>query len=475
MKKLILFIVLSVLLLVLKAQNPNPNSALDSYILGEMSTEHNPGMSTLIVKDGEIVWIESYGMADVDNSVIVTDSTVFLLASVSKLFTGTALMKLYQDGLIDLDEDINNYLPFNINNPNYPADSITFRMLMTHTSSIKDNNTVLDTYYSIGDPTIALADIIQRYFDVTGVDYDPVNNFHNNAPNTFYDYSNIATALSGYLVELVSGMPFSEYCNINIFDKLCMKSTSWYYSDFDSAIVARPHAWSGSQYTPYTQYGFADYPDGQLRSSITDMANFVIAYLQDGTFNSQQILNASSVNEMLTLQVPTIESTQGLNWYTEQIFLSGGGTQDVWGHNGGENGVSTDLYINPINNIGIVVLSNGEGNNMYVVDELYDYALSLSATGVGNPDCNPTTINEIDIAKTFEFNIYPNPSSGKIKIESSNEMINELVIFNCIGQVVETKKLNKQNAEILIKEKGIYLMMLNNKAGENSTKKFIIE
>ena len=91
------------------AQNPNPSTALDNSILGEMSTEKIPGMSTLIVKEGEIVWIESYGFADIENNIPVTDSTVFLMASVSKVFTGTSLMQLHENGQIDLDEDINNY------------------------------------------------------------------------------------------------------------------------------------------------------------------------------------------------------------------------------------------------------------------------------------------------------------------------------------------------------------------------------
>ena len=98
---------------------------------------------------------------------------------------------------------------------------------------------------------------------------------------------------------------------------------------------------------------------------------------------------------MLTLQVPSIENTQGLNWYTEEIYLSGGGVITVWGHNGGEDGVSADMYINPDNNIGIVVLSNGEGDNLYVVDELYDYALSLNTSGIGNPSCNTTEITDL--------------------------------------------------------------------------------
>ena len=202
------------------AQNPNPNTDLDEFILDEMQTENAPGMATLIVKGGEIVWVESYGWADVQNAVPVEDSTVFSLASVSKLFTGTALMQLHQNGVLDLDLDINNYLPFDIEVPNFESDSITARMLMTHTSSIADNDPVMDTYYSLGDPTITLSELIERYFSPSGSDYNATANFSNNAPGTAYAYSNIATALAGYVVEAASGMDFSEYCNQHIFNTI---------------------------------------------------------------------------------------------------------------------------------------------------------------------------------------------------------------------------------------------------------------
>ena len=94
------------------AQNPNPSATLDAAIQSEMSTKHFPGVSTIIVKNGEIVWVESYGYADVANSVEVEDTTVFLLASVSKLFAGTATMQLHENGTINLDADVNNYLPW---------------------------------------------------------------------------------------------------------------------------------------------------------------------------------------------------------------------------------------------------------------------------------------------------------------------------------------------------------------------------
>ena len=82
-------------------QNPNPSATLDAFIEGEMSLENIPGATTLIVKDGEIVWVESYGFADIDNSINVEDTTVFLLASISKVFTGTALMQLEENGTLD--------------------------------------------------------------------------------------------------------------------------------------------------------------------------------------------------------------------------------------------------------------------------------------------------------------------------------------------------------------------------------------
>ncbi len=298
---------------VLMAQNPNPSPELDAYILDEMDYENLPGMSTLIVKGGEIVWVESYGMADIENDVPVTDNTAFLMASVSKLFMATAFMQLEEDGLIDLDEDINTYLPFDVFNPNYPNISITSKMLMTHTSSIADDWSSMDTHYTIGDPTITLEDYMEMYFSTSGVDYDAQNNFSNDLPGTDFDYSNMAADLAGYLVEVVSEELFSEYSNTHGFEELCMDNTSWYLSDFDTLNVARPYDWQGGQFNPYAHYGFPGYTSGLLRSNVLDLANFMIAYLQNGWFNNNQLLSEASINEMLTFQVPDIDDRQGLN------------------------------------------------------------------------------------------------------------------------------------------------------------------
>ena len=445
---------------VLLAQNPNPSPELDAYILDEMDYENLPGMSTLIVKGGEIVWVESYGMADIENDVPVSDNTAFLMASVSKLFMATAFMQLEEDGLIDLDEDINTYLPFDVFNPNYPNISITSKMLMTHTSSIADDWSSMDTHYTIGDPTITLEDYMEMYFSTSGVDYDAQNNFNNDLPGTDFDYSNMAADLAGYLVEVVSEELFNEYSNTHVFDELCMDNTSWYLSDFDTLNVARPYDWQGGQFNPYAHYGFPGYTSGLLRSNVLDLANFMIAYLQNGWFNNNQLLSEASVDEMLTFQVPDIDDAQGLNWYTEEIYLSAGGVVDLWGHNGGEGGATTELYINPDNQIGIVVLSNGEGELLYVVDELYNYALSLTTSGVGNPSCEDVSLGE-SVIKNPTIRVYPNPATNTFAIESEKGGL--VTIYSILGkQILNQVVSSVEEIDVSEIESGNYILQLDN-------------
>ena len=393
MKKLIVFFLLLQTVSCF-GQNPNPSVPLDEYIMDEMQAEHFPGVATVIVKNGEIVWLKCYGFADIENGITVTDSTQFLLASMSKLFTGTATMQLKEDGMLQLNNDINEYLPWPLNHPTQSTTPMTIQQLMTHTSSIKDNWSAMSNYYGYPDPTISLEACMQDYFTVTGQNYNANQNFLSAPPGTVFNYSNMATALNGYITEIVSSMPFDDYCEEHIFEPLCMEKTAWHMADLDSNEVARPYSYSNGNFIANPHYGFADYPDGQLRSSITDLANYMIAFLNGGSLGSNAILSPSSVSEMWTPQIPSIESKQGLNWYKELLYHSGGEAL-LWGHNGGELGVSTDMYVDPESNIGLCVLSNGGGTNLYICDELYDYALSLNPISSIVPECGFTNIPEL--------------------------------------------------------------------------------
>ena len=376
-------------------QNPNPSQDLDDYILEEMQSEHFPGTATVIVKNGQIVWLQSYGFADIENGIPISDSTQFLLASMSKLFTGTATMQLKESGMLEFANDINEYLPWSVQHPVHNTSTMTIQQLMTHTSSIKDNWSAMADYYGYPDPTISLEDCMQDYFTLTGGNYDANQNFIGAAPGTVYNYSNMATALNGYITETVSETPFDDFCDAHIFAPLCMEKTAWHMADLDSNEVARPYSFSGGNFIANPHYGFADYPDGQLRSSVLDLANYMIAFLNGGTLGGNTILSPSSVNEMWTVQNPSIQNTQGLNWYKELLYYSGGEAY-LWGHNGGEMGVSTDIYLDPETNIGLCVLSNGSGTNLYICDALYDYALSLNPNNSIAPECSSLGLTDLN-------------------------------------------------------------------------------
>ena len=121
----------------LSAQEPLTSPYLDSAITHKMETLHLAGVSACIIKAGEVKWIGNYGYANIEQQIPVDTTTLFYMASVSKTVVATALMQLWEMGLFDLDDDVNDYLPFDFHNPYHPSYPITFRMLCTHTSSAR--------------------------------------------------------------------------------------------------------------------------------------------------------------------------------------------------------------------------------------------------------------------------------------------------------------------------------------------------
>ncbi len=144
-------------------------------------------------------------------------------------------------GLFDLDDDVNSYLPADIRviNPWYPEAPITFRMLLTHTSSI--NYGIFYTRMTWGkDSPITLESFVRNYFTQGGSYYDSTN-YTEYCPGSRYLYSNESIALAGYLVEALIDTGFAEYCNEKIFKPLKMTNTSWFLSGLDSTNLAIPY------------------------------------------------------------------------------------------------------------------------------------------------------------------------------------------------------------------------------------------
>lgn len=326
---------------------------LDSFILRTMELQHMPGVAAAVVSDGEIVWTGTYGYANIEENIPVTDSTLFWIASISKTFTGAALLQLWEAGDIELDDDINDYLPFEVHNPHYPDSTITFRNLLTHTSSLRDNWNVMGALYVEGDSPVQLGDWLADYFVPGGRRYYPSLNFCDCPPSTVREYCNHNFALIGYIVETITGVPFEQYCQDSLFIPLGMTETSWFLEGLDLQKVAMTYDYVDGTYVPFGYIGYALYPVASIRTSNVQLARHLIAMLQKGEIDGVRVLESSTVDSMTTAQVPHISTDQGLAW-----FRGNQRGKTVWWHTGFDPGVATYAGFCPEGNFGVLVLAN---------------------------------------------------------------------------------------------------------------------
>lgn len=355
------------------------NQALDEYITGMMTGNHIPGLSATIVKNNNVFWTKSYGYANISNDQLVENTTLFYLASVSKTITATAIMQLWEQDYFELNDSINDYLPFEVNHPNYPSTNITFLMLMTHTSSIQDNFNYIT--YIDGDPPVPLGVFLEEYLTPGGEYYNATQNFYPNQPGTVYGYCNVGVALLGYLVENMSGETFYEYCEDNIFEPLDMDETAWFLADLNISNIAVPYLWNGNYYVPYAHYCLNNvYPAANLRSSVTQLRNFLMMMINNGTYNGTQILQASTVELMLTVQTSLYNI--GIIWF-HSYFCE----RWVWAHTGGSNGCRTVIALDLETGIGVILLTNSV-NDAYaqITCKLFNFAENLPPNIPSNPD-----------------------------------------------------------------------------------------
>ncbi|MFZ6029001.1 MAG: serine hydrolase domain-containing protein [Chloroflexota bacterium] len=331
----------------------------DAAVRQQMEAAKLPGVALGVIEDNQLVFAKGYGEANIAEGRPVTPVTTFQIASVSKLVTGAALMRLYDQGKFGLDDDIDAYLPFSVRNPRYPAIPITFRMLLAHTSSIADGPSYNATY-TLGkseDSPIALGEYLLEYFTPAGKYYDIRKNFTRNQPGSAYEYSNTGFALVGYLIEQITGMPFDRFCEQEVFTPLGMASTHWLYRDVDEAHWAMPYRYDVLQrgYLPLGAYSFATYPDGALKTSINDFARFLIPFTNGGkTAGGEIFLQAATVAEMLRVQYPQSGEMTGLAWHVDVEGVQ-------FQHTGSDPGITTMVVLKPAERLALITFTNGGG------------------------------------------------------------------------------------------------------------------
>lgn len=357
-------------------QGKIPLPDLDSFVRERMETSSMPGVAACIVKGDRIDWSKGYGWADVENQIPMTPDTIMNIASVSKTITAAALMQLWEQGKFRLEDDINAHLPFSIRNPHHPETTITFKHLLTHTSSIIDGPAYNENY-SCSAPSLSLKDWIAAYLVPGGSFYDAGENFLPEPPGERFEYTNVGFGLVGLLVECISGVSFETFCRDNIFNPLGMGRTFWNLqgNDLSDHAVIYTYARRGELRGEFLSAGDGDpepdgylanclyqhpnAPDGFLHTSISQLAQFLIAMMNGGSCNGKRILNKETVELVLSDQlVPALVpdeggDSMGLCWYRK-----GMGDVSLWMHSGGDPGVSTIAAFSPELRTGVIGFAN---------------------------------------------------------------------------------------------------------------------
>ena len=333
---------------------------MDSFIAQRMDEAGIVGLGAAIIVGKKVVWMKGYGFADKARAVPFTPDTVMNIGSISKTFTGVALMRAVQEGKLSLDEDINSYLPFKVINPHYPNEKITLRQLATHTSGITDRPSVYrSTYHFGGDNPEPLEKFLKSYF-VPGGSYYSTDNFLKVKPGTHREYSNIAAGLAGYIVEIAVGKKLNLYTRQRIFTPLRMNNTGWFLSEIDPAKHSKLYVSHLGLTIPIPLYGATTYPDGGVRTSVSDLSKFFIALLNDGVYEGTRIVDKRWVEEMLRFQytesnkpgnISLEEINSGLFWATKMNVTR-------IGHNGSDPGVRTWMLSNLSKDVGVILFTN---------------------------------------------------------------------------------------------------------------------
>jgi CubicO group peptidase (beta-lactamase class C family) len=272
---------------------------------------------------------------------------------VSKTVTTIGMMQLVEEGLLDLDAPADDYLPYAFRNPDFEGDDVTSRMLLTHTTGLRDDFATLSGVTYMSDPEVPLGEFCEAYVTPGGDYYVDAN--WGARPGASYEYCNVNYAIVGHIIESVRGEDFRTAIQTRILDPLGMVDSGWFLSDVDPAKLASLYTWDGRMNAPLPQNGFAYYPASSLRTSVPELSRFLRATIRDGELDGARILSEELSQSMREPQRLDLNPRQTITWRFRQI-----GGERWLGHTGSTFGASALIAYRPEEPIGMIVLTNSD-------------------------------------------------------------------------------------------------------------------
>ncbi|WP_187355294.1 serine hydrolase domain-containing protein [Paenibacillus tengchongensis] len=327
------------------------------------------------VNEGRTIFDKAYGMADMEHGTEANADTVFEWGSCTKLLVWTSVMQLVEQGKLDLNADIREYLPGGFLSKLKYDDPITLLNLMHHTAGFQDR--ITDMYYNSETDLLELGEALDRF--------EPGQVYR---PGETVAYSNYGAALAGYIVELQSGKPFYTYVKEHIFDVLGMERTAIHPAQHDNPAVAEARNsirgyTTGLKYMPENR-GFINlYPAGAAIGTAGDAAKFLAALMPAGGGAGPLFQKEATLQEMLSpslnydgTSIPRIAHGFFINQYAVPALEHGGNTV----------GFSSRFVFDPASGFGMVVMTNQNGEEVYntgLVEKIFGASISAAQAYTG--------------------------------------------------------------------------------------------
>jgi CubicO group peptidase (beta-lactamase class C family) len=352
-------------------------SFLDGLLPLQIKRDDIAGATVAVVKDGKLLFAKGYGYADVEKKKPVSaQDTLFRPGSVSKLFTWTAIMQLFEQGKLNLDADVNQYLDYQI--PEAFGKPITLKNIMTHTPGFEEQ---IKDLFQTNPAKPDLGQYLKTHI--------PRRIY---APGTVPAYSNYATAVAGYIVERVSGRPFEDYINENIFKPLKMQHSTFAQPLPQGLAELMSNGYRLGSDKPEAFEIVNPFPAGSLSSSATDMAQFMMAHLQDGRLGDAQILKPETARLMHSRLFALDDAMNGMCYGFYEESRNG---HRIIGHGGDTVYFHSDLHLVLDQNVGFFVSYNSGGRadspgrtNLWdaFLDRYYPYTVPAATSATAKED-----------------------------------------------------------------------------------------
>jgi CubicO group peptidase (beta-lactamase class C family) len=333
--------------------------AADSLMLSLMATYGVPGAALALIQDGHVVLTKGYGFRDLASHLPVTEHTLFNIGSITKSFTSVDIAQLVDQGRLDLDRPVAQYVPELRLSDRRVTRTVTLRQLLSHTSGLPRHD---DWFATVP------ASRQQILRDMVKI---PVSA----EPGTRFQYCNQNYVLAGYVLERVTGQSWEAYTRSHIFAPLGMRTASFGPLGLehaqDRAQPYWPDVWLGETPVPWTNNGLqalqALGPAGSIDASIDDMAQYAVFHLGDGTASGQQLISPHMLAEMHRPQITlapgplTRHMAYGLGWSLEEYR----GVRLV-SHGGEITGFSANVTLVPADKAGVVILTNAHDAGLFL-------------------------------------------------------------------------------------------------------------